>query len=340
MLKPPKLSRIVALSGALILLFVARLPGADNDPPSVPVLPDPTNPAKSVSEETAEAQRILRSYLQLQEQLHATLLAIEQSRVEATLAGRTNADLLAARLELIEKALQQQQEQQREAMHNSNKTILLLAGIFVGVGFLTLLFMALFQLRGMNRLAEIATGLPNARALGAGQFPVALGAGDPRLLGPGGETTGGRLQSVIERLEKRIGELEGTAHSPAGAFGAPANGDAGASPCADISTPAPTALLGRGDSLLKLGHTDAALACFEEAIGKAPQSAAAQIGKGMALEQLKKVDQAIECYDRAIALDRTKTLAYLRKGSLFNQQERYGEALDCYEQALKAESKA
>jgi tetratricopeptide (TPR) repeat protein len=296
---------------------------------------------KPPAEESIEAQRILRSYLQLQEQLHATLLAIEQSRVEATLAARTNADLLAARLELIEKALEQQQEQQREAMHNSNKTMLILAGIFVGVGFLTLLFMAMFQLRGMNRLAEIATGLPAARALGAGQ--LALGPGDPRLLGAGSEPSGGRLQSVIERLEKRINEIGGAAHAPGSSSTAPANGAgrvAGAiSP--DDFLPGPiAALLGRGESLLKLGQAEAAQACFDEAIAKAPQNAQAQIQKGLALEQLKKPDQAIECYDRAIALDHTMTLAYLRKGSLYNQQERYGEALDCYEQALKAESKS
>jgi tetratricopeptide (TPR) repeat protein len=193
----------------------------------------------------------------------------------------------------------------------------------------------------MNRLAEIATGLPNARAL------TALGSGDPRLLGPGGgEPSGARLHEVIERLEKRIGEIEGTAHGPDGSNRDATDEDARASGSASaVSSPAPAptsvvALLGRGESLLKLGRAETALTCFEDAIAGAPQCAEAHIRKGMALEQLKRIDQAIECYDRAIALDRTVTLAYLRKGSLYNQQERYGEALDCYEQALKAESRA
>jgi tetratricopeptide (TPR) repeat protein len=187
----------------------------------------------------------------------------------------------------------------------------------------------------MNRLAEIATGLPAAPALGAGAGAgpglLALRAGDPRLLGPAGEPAGGQLQSVIERLEKRIIEIEGTAL---------ANANGKSSPNPEGAAPNSVALLlGRGESLLKLGRTEAALSCFDEAIGQAPQSAEAQVRKGMALEHLQRLEQAIECYDRAIALDRSMTLAYLRKGSLYNQQERYGEALDCYEQALQAETK-
>ena len=303
---------------------------------AIPPVPMPPPVPARTPEESLEAQRILRSYLQLQEQLHATLMAIEQARAESTLASRSNADLLTARLELIEKALQQQQEQQRESMQQSNRTMLVLAGIFVGVGFLTLLFMALFQLRGMNRLAEIATGLPAGRMLGSGAFPNAMESGDPRLLGATGEPAGGRLQNVVERLEQRIGDLETTAHTPATNGG---NGNGNGRSEAVAADPQLSALLGRGESLLKLGQSADALHCFEEALTRAPHCAEAHVKRGIALEQLKRNDAAIEAYDRAIAIDRSITLAYLRKGSLFNQQEKFGEALDCYEQALRAESK-
>ena len=303
---------------------------------AIPPVPMPPPVPARTPEESLEAQRILRSYLQLQEQLHATLMAIEQARAESTLASRSNADLLTARLELIEKALQQQQEQQRESMQQSNRTMLVLAGIFVGVGFLTLLFMALFQLRGMNRLAEIATGLPAGRMLGSGAFPGAHESGDPRLLGATGEPAGGRLQNVVERLERRIGDLETTAHTPATNGG---NGNGNGRSEAVAADPQLSALLGRGESLLKLGQSADALHCFEEALTRAPHCAEAHVKRGIALEQLKRNDAAIEAYDRAIAIDRSITLAYLRKGSLFNQQEKFGEALDCYEQALRAESK-
>ena len=311
------------------------LKAAETNAASSAPVPPPV-PAKT-AEESLESQRILRSYLQLQEQLHATLMAIEQSRAESTVASRSNADLLTARLELIEKALQQQQEQQRESMQQSNRTMLMLAGIFVGVGFLTLLFMALFQLRGMNRLAEIATGLPAGRMLGTGAFPNGLDAGDPRLLGATGEPAGGRLQNVVERMERRIGDLETTAHTPPtnGVNGGNGNGRSEAA----AADPQLSALLGRGESLLKLGQSADALHCFEQALARAPHCAEGHVKRGMALEQLKRNDAAIEAYDRAIAIDRSITLAYLRKGSLFNQQEKFGDALDCYEQALRAESK-
>ena len=305
---------------------------------AAPPAPTPPPLPTKTAEETLESQRILRSYLQLQEQLHATLMAIEQSRAESTVASRSNADLLTARLELIEKALQQQQEQQRESMQQSNRTMLVLAGIFVGVGFLTLLFMALFQLRGMNRLAEIATSLPAGRMLGAGAFPTGLEAGDPRLLGTTGEPAGGRLQNLVERLEQRIGDLETTTHPPA-TSGGNGNGTGSGRSEAAAADPQLSALLGRGESLLKLGQSADALHCFEEALARAPHSAEAHVKRGMALEQLKRNDAAIEAYDRAIAIDRSITLAYLRKGGLFNQQEKFGDALDCYEQALRAESK-
>lgn len=299
-----------------------------------PGVPPANAPAKPPAEESIEAQRALRSYLQLQEQLHSTLLAIEQARLENTAAARTNADALAARLEQIEKSLAQSREQQMESMRNSNRTMLTLAGIFVGVGFLTLLFMAFFQLRGMNRLAEIATGFP------AGSLP-ALGAGDTRLLGPGGDAQTSRLHGVIERLEQRIHELEGAAHN-----GPMGNGhgerrsfpvilDADQAAAGHV-----TVLLGKGQALLNLGQAEGALACFDEALAAAPDRAEAHVRKGQALERLKRFDEALACYDRAIELDRGLTSAYLAKGGVFNQQERFSEALQCYEQALRSEAKA
>jgi len=279
---------------------------------------------------------MLRSYLQLQEQLHATLLAIEQARLENSSATRTNSEALAGRLELIEKSLAQAREQQAEATRNSNRTMLTLAGIFVGVGFLTLLCMAFFQLRGMNRLAEIATGLPGAN--GYGQF-AALGGGDGRLLGPAGEPVQpSRLQGVIERLEQRIQELEGASHAPATIVRADestvmANGSSGNGMPDHMAV-----LLGKGQMLLNLGQSDGALQCFDEALAVSPDHAEAHVKRGMALERLKRFDEAVACYDRAIGLNRQLTQAYLCKGSAFSQQERYSEALECYEQALKSEA--
>lgn len=320
--------RLVAACGLILLAGAATLRGAE---PAAP----PTNAPAQPAEESAETQRVLRSYLHLQEQLHATLLAIEQARMENALAARTNSESLATRLKLIEESLLQSREQQMESMRHSSRTMLTLAGIFVSVGFLTLLFMAFFQLRGMHRLAEIATGLPG------GQFPAALEPGDARLIGPGG---GGlqtaRLHGLIERLEGRIHELETaahTAHAP--------NGAGERKPFTnlrDAAAGAPshtTVMLGKGQTLLNLGQLEGALSCFEEVLAQEPDNAEVHLRKGMALERLKRLNEAVACCDRAIALDGSLTQAYLCKGSLFNQLERYNEALECYEQALRTEAK-
>ena len=331
-----RLSVVVRAGWCVILLAMASLALTAAD---LPPLLTSTNtvPAKPAGEESAEAQQMLRSHLQLQEQLHATLLAIEQTRLENSTAARTNSEALAGRLELIEKSLAQAREQQADAMRNSNRTMLTLAGIFVGVGFLTLLFMAFFQLRGMNRLAEIATGLPGGNALGPAPF-AALGAGDGRLLASGGDSPrSSRLHGVIERLEQRIEELEGAALAP-GVTGLPQAEPKVVLLEADEPWAGHLAvLLGKGQTLLKLGQGEGALQCFEEALALAPDNAEVHVKRGTALERLKRFDDAIVAYDRAITLNRQLTQAYLGKGSVFNQQERYSEALECYEQALKTE---
>ena len=63
----------------------------------------PTAPAAHL--EDTNTQETLRAYQQLQEQLHATQLAIEQNRKEAKEAAAQNAEFLAGRLHDIEGAL-------------------------------------------------------------------------------------------------------------------------------------------------------------------------------------------------------------------------------------------
>lgn len=320
--------RLVAGFAVILLSLGATLRGAEPEAP-------PTNAPAKTTEESAEAQRVLRSYLHLQEQLHATLLVIEQSRMENAQASRTNSEALAARLKLIEESLIQSREQQMESMRHSSRTMLTLAGIFVSVGFLTLLFMAFFQLRGMHRLAEIATGLPG------GHFPSALDQGDDRLIGPGGGSLQtARLHGLIERLESRIHELETAAHAPNGLGERKTFNTLQVATAAAGAPSHTTVLLGKGQTLLNLGQAEGALGCFEEVLAQEPDNAEVHLRKGMALERLKRYDEAMACCDHAIALDRSLTQAYLCKGSLFNQQERYSEALECYEQALRTEAKA
>ena len=317
-----------------------RAAGAETNASAEAAVRPPTNAL-------AEAELQLRSYLKLQEQLHATLLAIEQARAESSREMQTNADALSARLEFLENALARQREQHLQSMQESSRTMLLMAGSVVGVGLLALAFTAMFQSRGMNRLAEIATGFSTERALMAGVLPAHAGAGETLLLGPSpAHATNQAMLTTIDRLERRIRELEDTSQ-PMLPFtdASPPNGENRSSTARNGGIehrPADhaTVLLGKGQVLLSLGQLEAALACFDEAVQIAPNHAEAHMKRGLALERLKRPDEALDCYDRAIASNRSLTQAYLSKGAVFNRQERYAEALACYEQALRSEAKA
>jgi urease accessory protein UreF len=161
-------------------------------------------------------QETVRSYLQLQEQLHATQLAIERTRREADEASAEMAKAMAARLQSIEQALSTQRAQELQAMQSSNRVMLIVAGGFAALGLAAMLFMAYFQWRTVNRLAEISTALPSVHNLIAANPLPALGAGETHLLSGGSaEQSNARLLGTIDRLEQRIHELEATAHRPA-----------------------------------------------------------------------------------------------------------------------------
>lgn len=327
------------LAGLLLWTATGRAPGAETNTAAEPAARPPTNAL-------AEAELQLRSYLKLQEQLHATLLAIEQARAESSREMQTNAEVLSARLEFLESALARQREQHLQSTQESSRTMLLMAGSIVGVGLLALAFTAMFQSRGMNRLAEIATGFSTERAMLAGVLPAHTGAGETLLLGPSpAHATNQAMLATIDRLERRIHELEDTAQPMLPFTDAnPPNGENRSSAARNGAEPRPTdhatVLLGKGQVLLSLGRLEAALACFDEAVQIAPNHAEAHMKRGLAFERLKRPDDALDCYDRAIAANRSLTQAYLSKGAVFNRQERYAEALACYEQALRSEAKA
>lgn len=302
---------------------------------------DPTNTveavAKSAEELAASQQQVLRSYLQLQEQLHSAMLTLEQSRRDAEVAARSNAQTIADRLNLIEQTLTVQRRQEAEAVQSSNRTLLVMGGCFGALGLLGVVLMSWFQLRAMNRLASVASALP-ALQLPAPGAAGALEAGNGSVV----ETSNTRLLGAIERLEKRVLDMERTAPALLPAEGtAPANGAAKPGepldPVQAEKAERISLLLGKGQTLLNLDQPENALACFEEALGIDANHAEALVKKGAALERLKRLEEAIECYNRAIAVNNSMTLAYLCKGGIFNQLERFSEALECYEQALRTQ---
>jgi tetratricopeptide (TPR) repeat protein len=297
-------------------------------------------PAPAGKTEETNAQDILRAYLQVQEQFHATQLSIERSRKETDAAAAEAAKVFAGRLQAIEQTLAAQRAQELEAMQSTNKVMLMIAGLFALIGFAAMLFMAYFQWRTISRLAEISAALPMPHSLGAGSPLAALGAGDPPeiTVGPA-QRSSQQLLGALEQLEKRICQLEHTptppqesASSPLAAATPPASPNGGPPEAARI-----TVLLGKGQSLLNLDQAEQAVACFDQALALEPNHAEALVRKGAALERMRKLDEAIACYDRAIAADASMTVAYLYKGGLFNRMERFSEALECYEKALQTQ---
>ncbi|MFM2081326.1 MAG: hypothetical protein RL380_17 [Verrucomicrobiota bacterium] len=265
---------------------------------------------------------LVRAYLQVQEQLHATQLAMEANKKDAEDVAARNALAMAARLDSLEKNL--------GAERSRSQNLLGGAAVLCGLGLLAMLATSFMQMRTMNRLTESAFNPSLAR--------VALGGGlEPRLL-QHDNNNNPQLLATIERLERRLRELEGAPRptSPPTLEVVSADGHTrSADAAAQIAT-----LLGKGQSLLNLGQAEAAAAIFDDALLLDPRHAEALIKKGVALEKLTKFEEAVACYDRAIAADSTVTIAYLYKGGIFNRLERYNEALVCYEQALKTQEKA
>lgn len=316
----------------LLLLLSASALLAAPDAQTGPV-PLPT----SGTEET-NSQDFQGVLLQIQEQLHGNQLAIEQNRQEAQAAAARTANALADRMQSIEDSLAAQRGRELETIQSSSRMMLMVAGTFATIGFIAMLLMAYFQWRAVNRLAEISTALPALRPLGLAPALPALGPGNTQ---PGAadapEQSNQRLLGTIERLEKRMDELEHTAHIPLQVPASAGNGN-GHPPLSEEEAHL-TMLLAKGQSLLNLDQAQDALACFEEALALHPDHAEALVKKGTALERLQKLDEAIDCYDQAIAADGSMTVAYLHKGGLFNRLERFNEALQCYEQALRTQEK-
>lgn len=288
----------------------------------------------------SEAHEMLRSNLLLQDQLHTTLRAIEQARQDAAATAQQNAELFTEKLNAVEKNLAVQRERDLTtlvSMQESHRIALIAAAILASIGVLALFVTAYFQIRAMNRMAEIGALVSSSDSLDS---PRALGQGNslvPAQLNSA-EQANARFLAAVEQLEKRIHELDGTTFGSrrTGAkridlTDGSSNGDSNGSSHSESST---DAILSKGQALLNADEPEKALACFEEALSLDANNTEALVKKGTALEALRKLPEAIETYDLAIAADKTLTVAYLYKGGVLNRMQRFAEAMECYEKAL------
>ena len=299
--------------------------------------------ALPVPEQLTEAEQLKAQNLRLQAQLREAELAIERNRAEAQEAARAQAAAITEKLNTIQAAIdaerKRQQEElsrQRDDLQNSNRALLWVAASFGCVGLLAMLGTAIFQWRATNRLAEVS---PLRAQLAAPGAPALLPA-ETGATGKVVELSNQRLMAVIDRLERRVFELEHTAVKPLAAAMTVTVDAVSAAVEPDGTVARITLLLGKGQSLLNADQPEEAVACYDEILKLDSNHPEALVKKGAALERLKKDEEALSCYDRAIAADGTLTIAYLYKGGVYNRLERYNEALECYEQALRAQGGA
>ena len=311
-------------------------------------------PARSSNPEDLSQAELLKSYLQVRELLHATQLAIATNRAETEANGRAQAAAITEKLESIKSAMEAERQRQQVEMlrtnaererqqmdaQRSNRTVLWVSVGFGALGLIAMLLMPLVQWRTITRIAEVTqrpAPAPTSMAL--------MAADTDALPGPTVTLSNQRLMTVIEKMEKRILELEHTAVQPIAVATTPvAKAPNGSEPVATPPAVPPSeqaarisALLGKGKFFLSTNKPKDAVACYDEILGLDAGHAEALVKKGTALEKLKQDEAAIKCYDRAIQANTKMTLAYLSKAGVCNRLGRYDEAMECYEQALQTE---
>ena len=294
-------------------------------------------PAQSFAADTnslsssTNSDALMNAYVQLQAQLHTMQMQLDQNRADAAAAAQRNADALTA----LDQKIVAQYNSEVEAVQNTQQITLELAGAFGAAGLAAMLLLIYFQWRTVTRFAELsAFASEKNRAL-----PMVEKVGE--LAAPGRaavESANTHLLGVVERLEKRILELEHGSHPALAPSAAPQHKNGAATETTDRDECIAN-LIAEGQSLLDDNEPEKALECFDVALGLDPKHAEALVKKGGALEKLGRTDEAIACYDRAIEADGALTIAYLQKGGLFNRLARYDEALQCYEQALHTQEK-
>jgi tetratricopeptide (TPR) repeat protein len=265
---------------------------------------------------SATNDAVVNGYLQIQEQLHATQMAIEDVRAAAADDAKRNADAIAARLEVLEQSVAAQRDADAGAARRTQQLTLLLAGAFglAGLGIMAMMFY--FQWRAFSKIAEISAQQQLASA-NAGAVHQLAAPGRAAV-----ETSNARLLDVVGQLERKIIDLE--------------NGSSLLAEAADVKS---VSLLAEGQRLLDAGQPQKALEIFDRFLAAQPEHLEALVKKAAALEKLGRLPEALGFCDRAIARDGAFTLAFLQKGGLLNQLNRHDEALNCFEQALLAQKK-
>lgn len=336
---------VLCLAAAFCVLLYASatglLRGADTNAPAARA----TTPGEVLTTTNSQGELALNA------------AALEQLRRDIETTAARNTSAITSGLAMLEPALARLHLQQMDLVQSSNKTILIVAALFAGVGFIALMSIVALLVRALGRFSELA-----GANRGAMLAPTAgIGPGDiVNVNATAVEQASERFQHAIEHLQKRILELESAAtpnvleagkpHAAAPAAAAiaapnisplPAHEPAARKPADPAETASHSSLLlGKGQALLNLDQAEPALVCFDEILALEPNHTEALLRRGLALEKLENWEKALESYDRALAIDPSLTVAYLYKGGVCNKLQRHREALDSYEHALHSEKRS
>jgi tetratricopeptide (TPR) repeat protein len=356
---PVSFSRSSVLCLVLLIGSAARAqspavePAATTPTPPVASEPAAAKPAAATpsTDEFSQAE-LLKSYMRVLQQLHDAELTIANNKLAAESAARAQAAAYEEKLETLRtsfaaerehqatetKSANAAQERQQISADENNRIILWIAVAFGGVGLLTVLTTSLLQWLGLKRIAQVASQ------------PSPIGAQawiNRNIPSDAVAQSNQRLISVIDRMERRILELE---HSSTPAL-PPTTSASSKSTSSESGKPQPTptvtdragqiaAFLNQGRAFLNTNKAQEAVDCYDAILALDANHAEALVKKGSALERLQRDQEAIDCYNRAIEADRTMALAYLSKGGVFNRLQRFDEAVECYEKALQAEKQS
>ncbi len=271
----------------------------------------------------------LNAFIQVQAQLHETQMAFASNRDQTIAALEHNADALAANVRLLEQNMANEAQSAQKV-----EQAMFIVGIVGLLALAVVVTIVYLQLRTATRLIELAMSSPVSLLGGNRALPVVETAASlPAAARAAVEVSNARLLGVIERLEKRILDLEQTAQAPL---------DESPAPALPAETPAERRvadLIVEGQLFLDTNKPEKALSCFDAALNIQPGMADALIKKAAALEKLERMEDALACYDRAIGAEEFATTALLQKGGLLNRLARYEEALQCYERALQTQER-
>jgi tetratricopeptide (TPR) repeat protein len=286
-------------------------------------------------------QATIDALIETQARIEQTARLVEQSRLLAETNAVEAATSLDIRFNALEEKLARQRSRDIKSMQDSQQFTMLMVCVVAGLGIAGVVAMSIYMLRYVHRRTEMIVA---AHPIGPSYSAGALGNGQTALatLDDPATQSGAQLINALERIEKRMLELESPPTPSTASTAANGNGlvDVSAAARAQADRQAHLSLLlGKAQSLMNLDQHEEAIACFDEVIHLDPANAEAYVKKGTALEKLGHLDEAIDNYDRAIALDDSLTMAYLCKGGVFNRLDRFNEALQCYEQALHAQKK-